>query len=79
MRELKCPYCQSAMIFNGVKEFQLGHDSFEGDTHKWSGSMKVAVYECPKCGKYDMFKPENDEMNSYEVKIEKAKWSVLRR
>ena len=79
MRELKCLYCGTAMEFNGIKELQMGHEDLVVDTHYWSGSLKMAMYECPNCGKYDFFKPDEEEIDTYEIKIEKIDRSELRK
>lgn len=79
MRELKCLRCGTMMEYKGTKEFQLGHDSFSGDSHLWAGSVKYAAYECPECGKAELYKPNEEETNDSEVTIQKADRSVLRK
>ena len=80
MRELKCLRCGTMMEYKGTKEFQLGHDTyFFGDTHLWDGSVKYSVYECPECGKAELYKPNEEETNDSEVTIPKADRSVLRK
>ena len=45
----------------------------------WAGSVKYAAYECPECGKAELYKPNEEEINDSEVKIQKADRSVLRK
>ncbi|MBQ3940167.1 MAG: hypothetical protein II723_03560 [Oscillospiraceae bacterium] len=55
---INCPYCAVRMQYRGAKRIQLG---------KWgiitkhlsnyvSGALSVQVYECPKCGKIELFR-----------------------
>ena len=83
MRELKCLRCGTMMDFKGVKEFQMGHEGILGDTHFWKGSIEFELYECPECGKAELYKPKSaehkNESEVVEVKAPKAKWSAMRR
>ena len=84
MRELKCLRCGTMMEYKGTKEFQMGHTNMiTGDwSHIWQGSIEFDIYECPECGKAEMFKPQNvehkNESEIVEVEVPKTDRSKLK-
>ena len=84
MHELKCLRCGTMMDFLGIRELPFDNiDFIEVDRDKVVyATLKFELYECPECGKAELYKPKhivykNKELE--EVKVEKAKWSALRR
>ncbi len=58
IRKLICPYCNILMEYTGTERIQLGRTGWIfGDwDNLLSGSMTVSFYECPKCGKLELFR-----------------------
>ena len=58
IRQIACPYCGVRMEYRGPHRIQLGRWGLfiEHWDHFLSGSLNVQIYECPKCGKIDMFR-----------------------
>lgn len=67
---MNCLRCGSPMRFWGPEQIQLGKMGFF--TGAWpnifSGALDVIIYQCPNCGKLELFSPdrnsshdENDE------------------
>ena len=58
VRVIYCPYCQLQMEYCGAHKIQLGrYGLFLGHLDNFfSGSLDVQIYECPQCGKLEMFR-----------------------
>ena len=58
VRKINCPYCGILMNYQGAQRIQLGRFGFliEHWDNLLSGSLNVQLYECPKCGKIEMFR-----------------------
>ncbi|MBR5514520.1 MAG: hypothetical protein IKV85_11145 [Ruminococcus sp.] len=58
IRKLICPYCNVLMRYMGTKRIQLGRTGWIiGDwDNLLSGSLTTSIYECPKCGKLELFR-----------------------
>lgn len=58
IRTIGCPYCNVLLNYKGAKRIQLGRFGFfiEHWDNLLSGSLNVQIYECPKCGKIEMFR-----------------------
>jgi len=59
MRNLACLRCGTKMGFVKTEQFQLGRTGiFLGDlSNLMAGSLEMEIYSCPKCGKYEFFRP----------------------
>ena len=71
MRELKCLRCGTMMEYKGTKEFQMGHKNAFFDTHIQAGAIKFELYECPECGKSELYKAKEEEEPEHPVRIRK--------
>ena len=82
MRELKCLRCGTMMEFHGEKTFQLGDAStIMGDwAHILAGAIIYEVYECPECGKAELYRPQNvsHDRKPENVAVEKTDRSKLK-
>lgn len=60
MRELKCLHCGGDLHFIKREKLQLGQTGwFLGDwPNILAGALDTEIYACPKCGKIEMFMPE---------------------
>ena len=57
IRKINCPYCNVLLDYRGAKRIQLGRYSLFGHWDNLNaGSLNVQVYECPSCGKIEMFR-----------------------
>ena len=58
VRKISCPYCGILMNYRGASRIQLGRFGFfiKHWDNLLSGSLDVQIYECPKCGKLEMFR-----------------------
>ena len=58
VRKIDCPYCGIRMGYRGAERIQLGRWGIflEHWDHYLSGSLSVQIYECPECGKLEMFR-----------------------
>lgn len=58
VRKIYCPYCNILMRYMGTKRIQLGRTGWIiGDwDNLLSGSLTTSIYECPKCGKLELFR-----------------------
>ena len=58
IRKINCPYCSLPMVYRGASRIQLGRFGFfiKNWDNLLSGSLDVQIYECPKCGKLEMFR-----------------------
>lgn len=58
VRTISCPYCAVQMTYSGAHKLQLGrYGLFLGHLDNFfSGSLDVQIYECPQCGKIEMFR-----------------------
>ena len=58
IRKISCPYCGIFMNYRGASRIQLGRFGFfiKNWDNLLSGSLDVQIYECPKCGKLEMFR-----------------------
>jgi len=59
MRKLTCLRCDAKMGYVKTEQFQLGRTGiFIGDlSNLMAGSLEMEIYSCPKCGKYEFFRP----------------------
>ena len=59
MRELQCLRCGTKMGYMKTEQFQLGRTGiFIGDlSNLMAGSLEMEIYSCPKCGKFEFFRP----------------------
>lgn len=60
-RKINCPYCNIPLKYRGAQRIQLGRWGLilSHLDHLFSGSLNVQIYECPKCGKLEMFRIHN--------------------
>lgn len=58
IRKITCPYCNVLMRYMGTKRIQLGRTGWiTGDwDNLLSGSLTTSIYECPECGKIELFR-----------------------
>ncbi|MCR4796660.1 MULTISPECIES: hypothetical protein [Ruminococcus] len=58
IRTIYCPYCNILMEYMGTERMQLGKSGFftENLSNILSGAMTVSIYECPQCGKLELFR-----------------------
>ena len=57
IRQIYCPYCNILLKYRGANRIQLGRYSLFGHwDNLCSGSLNVQIYECPQCGKIEMFR-----------------------
>ena len=58
VRKIKCPYCDVMMKYRGAQRIQLGRWGLlmEHWDNWLSGALSVQLYECPECGKIEMFR-----------------------
>ena len=58
IRKINCPYCGIQLEYKGAQRIQLGRWRLllEHWDNWLSGSLNVQLYECPKCGKIEMFR-----------------------
>ena len=58
IRQIYCPYCDILLKYQGAHRIQLGRYGWlvELWDQLFAGSLDVQLYECPKCGKIEMFR-----------------------
>ncbi len=58
IRQIYCPYCDVLLRYRGANRIQLGKWNFFFEHwDNWrSGALNVQIYECPKCGKIELFR-----------------------
>ncbi|MBR5723569.1 MAG: hypothetical protein IKX57_08050 [Oscillospiraceae bacterium] len=58
IRKIDCPYCGIRMEYQGAQRIQLGQWGMflKHWDNLFSGALHVQIYECPKCGKLEMFR-----------------------
>ncbi len=58
VRHIDCPYCGIQLTYQGAHRIQLGRWGLllEHWDNWLSGALNVQLYECPKCGKIEMFR-----------------------
>lgn len=61
MREVKCMRCGHDLHFLKREKLQLGQTGlFLGDwPNILAGALETEIYACPRCGKIEMFMPED--------------------
>ncbi len=61
---MDCLRCHVPMQFKGTDQIQLGRTGFLMGTlsNLLSGSLDVAVFECPNCGKIEFYDPEKVDL-----------------
>jgi len=77
MRELKCLRCGEAMEYLETESLTYGMEGMWGKLSQPlnTGLLEVSVYACPKCGKYEFFKPDPSEINEDDLPL----WERLER
>ena len=57
---MDCLRCRSQMQYQGTDQIQLGKTGFllGSLSNLLSGALDVAIYECPNCGKIELYNPE---------------------
>ena len=60
---INCLRCAAPLRFVSTEKIQLGHASLLLGTlpNLAAGSMKVAIYCCPECGKLEFYRGDRDE------------------
>lgn len=60
MRTVNCQGCGRSMAFLKLEKIQLGQTgAFLGDwPNILAGALEVEIYCCPKCGKIELYRPE---------------------
>lgn len=70
---MNCLRCDTAMQDLGLQEFQLGsHSLLFGDLGNiLAGSFTAQLYVCPKCGKIEFFRVNDDNTLSFSEKLKR--------
>lgn len=70
---MNCLRCDTVMQDCGQQEFQLGKQSFLfGDlSNLLSGSFLAQLYVCPKCGKIEFFRANDNDTLSFSERLKR--------
>lgn len=68
---MKCLRCDGEMKFFGTERLQLGKTGWIlGDLPNLiSGALDVGIYCCDKCGKYEFFQIDSEEVEKAENEL----------